>query len=399
MNALDLVIVLASIGAAVGGYRLGFLTRASAWLGMSAGVLAAARIAPTISGRLAGDDPNRTLLVTAVTLLSGAFLGQLGGQLIGHYLRSRAAVGRGAGVDKVAGAVSGVVVVSAAVWLLTPTMASVPSWPSRLVDGSTLAHHIDRITPDPPDPLTAASRLVGAEQWEALQSQVAGGIPTGPIPMLQLPPRELDQRVRAATVLVEHEVCRRGAQDGTGFVAAPDLVVTNAHVVAGEPDGGASVRVRTSDNRDLRARVVLFDPSGDLAVLLVEGLDIEPLPLGEKAEPNTVGWVYGHPGGNALRIRPFLAGTETNAQVPDIYDQLEVARRILPIRADLDHGDSGSALIGPDGTVIGVAFAISPDDDSLAVAIAMDSVNQAVKRAEAAGPDAPELSTGRCLPT
>jgi len=398
VNAIDLIIVATCAVAAIGGYRLGFLTRVAAWLGMTLGVLAAAQLSPTLSARFDHGHPGRTLFITAVTLLVGAFIGQLAGQTVGHRLRARTATGSADTIDRVAGACSGVVVVAMVVWLLAPTMVSATSWPARLVDDSLLAEQIDRLTPDPPDALDAASRLVGAERWAALQAGFAGGLPEGDIPVVADADPTLDRRVRLATVLVEHQVCGHGTQDGTGFVAAPNLVVSNAHVVAGIPDRGATVHVVDNRGRRHRARVVHFDPLSDLSVLRVETLTARPLPLAEESERDQVGWVYGHPGGRALAVRPFRAGTEADAVVPDIYGEQEITRRIVPIRADLQHGDSGSPLVATDGRVIGVAFAISPDDETLAVAVAMELVRDAVDRSVAAGPDAPDVGTGRCTP-
>ncbi|MFN0029324.1 MAG: CvpA family protein [Acidimicrobiales bacterium] len=402
MNLLDLVIVLAALGAGLGGYRLGLLTRATAWAGMVLGIMAAARVAPGLNRRFGGLDPNRALLLSGLALLSGAFLGQLVGQLVGQQLRARNRSPKRARIDQVAGAGSGVVVILAAVWLLAPTMAAVPNWPADLVHGSRLAREIDRFTPDPPDPLRAASQLIGNQEWQELTAQFAGGLPGGEVPAEGPAPAGLDQAIRAATVRVVHEVCNSGSQEGTGFVAAAQLVVTNAHVVAGEPNH--PVVVQDENGRSHRARVVHFDPREDLAILRVESLEAVPLPLAERANRNEMGWVYGHPGGRALEVREFLAGSEIVVRVPDIYGGTDVERAIVPIRAELERGDSGSALVARSGLVIGVAFAIAPDDgggrpEPLAVALTMGVVNAALGQAVALGPDAPEVGTGACLPT
>jgi S1-C subfamily serine protease len=395
LNVLDLLIVLAAVLAGVGGYRLGFVTRAAAWSGMCLGVLAAARLAPTFTSRFGSLDPNRTLLITAITLLSGAFLGQLAGQTLGHRLRTHPRMARRAEADRVAGAVLGVLLVGGAVWILTPAMASVPDWPARLATGSLLAREIDGLTPDPPDPLTAASRVLGERQWAALSEQLSGGMPSGPVPDLGDAPPEVDLAARRAVVRVTHDVCGRGQQVGTGFVAAAELVVTNAHVVAGTSDG--PIEVEDGDGRTHQARLIVFEPDIDLAVLRVESLGVGPLALAERAEPSSTGWVYGHPGGYGLRIRAFQAGVESDARVPDIYGDRDLTRRIVPIRAQLAKGDSGSPLIDQHGEVVGVAFAISPVDDNLAVAIAMAEVRPLVDAALAAGPDAHQVGSGSCV--
>lgn len=395
VNALDLVIVLACVSAAIGGYRLGFLTRAAAWAGMCLGVLLAARVAPWVADRVSDGDPNRTLLVTALTLLTGAFVGQLAGQAAGHRLRRGTPGERTAAWDRACGAASGVVVIVAAVWLLTPTLASVPDLPSRLVRGSLLAQRIDDLTPDPPDPVRAASRLIGRDQWDRLAGQFTSGLPTAAPPDGVEPPAEVDAAARAATVRVERGVCGQGVQFGTGFVAKEHLIVTNAHVVAG---GGGPVTVEGQDGETHEARVVVFEPASDLAVLRVESFDAAPLPLATRAEADSTGWVYGHPEGGDLERTPFRAGAESEAEVPDIYGTATLTRRIVPLRAELVQGYSGSALVDPEGRVVGVAFAVSPDEDDVAVAIAMDAVDDALAAAEAIGPDGPAVSTGECLP-
>src|SRR5207249_4321544 len=102
---------------------------------------------------------------------------------------------------------------------------------------------------------------------------------------------EVEARVKASTVRISGSACDN-VLEGSGFAAEPDVAVTNAHVVAGvdEPT------VQTPTGRRLRARVTVFDPIRDLAVLEVAGLDEEPLPMGT-AHMGDEGAVFGHPGG------------------------------------------------------------------------------------------------------
>lgn len=397
MNGFDLLIVLSCAVAAFAGYRLGFLARAAGWLGAIVGLALAARLVPAaLEGTGTAASPLR-VVVTLGALSAGALGGRRAGQLVGRRCRGRFGSSVAATADRQLGAVAGVVVVGLAVWMLTPVSNGTAGWSTRLTDGSLLVHQIDRLTPDPPDPLDAASRLLGADQWATLQASLGGGLPDPTIPGLPAPPDALDGRIRAATVEIEVEVCARRLQVGTGFVAAPGLVLTNAHVVAGNRDRAASVLVLSDAGRRHRGRVVLFDPVNDLAAVRVDDLDAAPLTLGARSYRGQTGWVYGHPDGGPLQVRPFLAGTEGPARVPGLYDQEPVTRLILPIRSALDHGDSGSALVSADGLVIGVAFAISPDDPTLALAVGVDTVADVLARAVAAGVDAPRADTGDCI--
>ena len=396
MNVLDVMIVLASAGAALGGYRLGFVTRAAAWIGMCAGAFLAIRIAPPFTSRFVDVDPNRLLLISAITLLSGAFVGQLIGQSVGHQLRRRAIAGRGAKADKVAGAASGVLIVCAAVWLLTPTMASVPNWPSRMVGGSVLAHQIESLTPDPPDALTAASKLVGEEQWAELSAEFAGGLPSGPVPPLVAVPEDIDTAVARRHDAGLPRRVRPGRAGGYrlsgGFESRGHERPRGGRIVQGPGRGARRVGTNARGaGRDLRHQTrsggAARRQCACRAVASRRGRRTRQRRLGVRPSRR-----------EDLRVRPFRVGAETEAEVPDIYGERTVVRRIVPIRAELAKGDSGSPLLNERGEVVGVAFAISPDDEALAVAIAMPLVHEAIRVAEARGADAAALGTGRCLP-
>ena len=140
--------------------------------------------------------------------------------------------------------------------------------------------------------------------------------------------------------------------------------MTNAHVVA----GNESTEVVRTDGSRASATVVTFDPDRDLAVLEVPGIDRPALPLGD-AEEGDRGGVYGYPGGGDLRIAPFEIAREVEARGTDIYDDDATDRDVFFLSAHLRPGDSGSALVTPDGEVVGVAFAIAPDRSNVAYAL------------------------------
>jgi S1-C subfamily serine protease len=193
-------------------------------------------------------------------------------------------------------------------------------------------------------------------------------------------------RVIPSTVQVEGPACGR-IQEGSGFVAAREIVVTNAHVVAGE---GETV-VIASDGHRTPATVVLFDSDRDLAVLSVPGLKAAPLPIRD-AEPQTRGAVLGHPGGGPLEVSPFLVSDEVKAVGRDLYDRHETRREVLILASNLAPGDSGAALVDPAGQVVGVAFAIAPDRPGTAYALDVVELHAALR-----APRSPKANTGSCL--
>jgi S1-C subfamily serine protease len=195
-------------------------------------------------------------------------------------------------------------------------------------------------------------------------------------------------KVSASTVKVEGEACRR-IQEGSGFAVGPDLVATNAHVVAGEK----ATRVERPDGKVLNATVVVFDSDRDLALLRVPGLGQAALPIGS-AKPSQNGAVFGHPGGQKqLRVAPAAIRQRVDARGRDLYDSHPTSRDVFILAADLHPGDSGGALTDTRGDVVGVAFAIAPDKPGTSYALTSKELNAVLAKAR----PAEGAKTGPCL--
>ena len=387
MNLLDLVLVGLAFTAMVGGYRLGLLTRTTSWIGMGVGLIASARALPWLFEQFENESPASLLFLGGIVLLVGSFLGQAVGVLIGSRLRVNLPSSEWAVADHAFGAIAGLVGLLVAVWLLLPTMAEVPGAFADQARNSVVARAVDRLLPEPPDTLVALRRLVGEDQFPRVFDAITPAPDVGPPPTDPGLSGDLVGAVSPSTVKVTGIACSR-VQEGSGFVTlGPDVVVTNAHVVAGQ----AETQVELTDGTVLDATVVVFDADRDLAVLRVPGLSRSPLPIAD-GEPGTAGGVFGYPGGAPLRVQPFQVGDEVRAVGTDIYDQRRTEREVLVLAAQLRPGDSGSALVDGAGNVVGVAFAIAPDDTD--VAYALDVVElQAVLAGDLATP----VGTGPCL--
>jgi S1-C subfamily serine protease len=385
VNALDILILGLLIAGAVGGYRLGLVTRVASWVGMAVGLFAAVRLLPWLLEHLPRGGGFTTFAIVVGVLLSLAFLGQALGVWLGSVLRPVGDDGTVTVADRVLGGLAGFVGTVILVWLLVPLAARTPGWVSSLAANSAIARQLDETLPEPPDTMQALQGFVGdgfPRVFESLQ----------PTPNLGPPPEAsgLDAataaRVARSVVKVEGVACNR-IQDGTGFVVADGLVVTNAHVVSGE----RRTQVQRDDGRALDAAVVAFDPARDLAVLQVRGLDRPALPIGG-SRPGQRGGVFGHPGGEPLRIAPFEVARVIDAVGRDIYGTSRTEREVLELSSALRPGDSGSALVDPTGTVVGVAFAIAPDRPNVAYALSTDEL-----RTVLAAPRSREVSTGECI--
>ena len=386
MNGLDIVIVGFALGAAIGGYRIGFVTRVASWLGMVAGVVLGAGALPWVVDRFQ-DSVARSdlLLLCAGVVIAAGLAGQAIGLLVGSRLHLAIPAGVPRRIDAAVGAAAGLAGVAVFVWLLAPALADVPELPAREARGSAVVEAVNGLFPDPPDTSRSLRKLLG-DRYPQVFDAFEAAPDVGPAPRSSGLSQATADRVTRSTVKVEGEACDR-ILDGTGFVAGPDLVVTNAHVVAGE----SSTSVVASDGSRHQARVVAFDPERDLALLAVPGLDRPVLPIHDGKQGDR-GAVFGHPGGGPLRLSPFTVGRTVEAQGQDIYDRSSAQRQVLILAAQLHPGDSGSALVSPQGQVIGVAFAIAPDKPDVAYALAISEL-----RAMLARPRTAPVATGSCI--
>jgi hypothetical protein len=386
VNGLDLFLLVLAVAAAVGGFRLGFVTRVTSWIGMVVGILAGASVLPWMIDRL-GDQLSRSdlVFVAAGVVIGAGLAGQALGLYVGSRLHLAIPEGNARRLDAGVGSVAGLLGVAFTVWLVAPAMADVPEWPARQARGSVVVRSVDRWFPEAPDTSRTVRRLLGDRYPQVFQA-------LRPAPSLGPPPAAsglstaTSRRVAASTVLVAGEACGQ-IQEGSGFVVGTDLVATNAHVVAGE----SATEVETTDGNRHAGTVVAFDPDRDLAIVRVPGLG-RPALLIADADVGDRGAVFGHPAGGPLRLAPFEVGERIVAAGADIYDQAGVRRRVLVLSSALRPGDSGSALVDAEGRVVGVAFAIAPDHPDVAYAL-----STAELRAVVAKVGARTVSAGGCI--
>ena len=386
MNVLDVLILAVGAAAATAGYRLGFVARATSWLGMAVGLVVAARLLPRAIEAMGDAGEAQLLLVAAGMLLGGAFIGQGIGLMAGSRLRVAIPPGGAQVLDRAAGATAGALGVAVVVWLLLPAMADIPDWPAQQARSSLVTRTIDSVFPEPPDTLLALRRLVGEDRFPQVFDALRPAPSVGSVPGETGISPQVTDRVIESIVQVSGSACGR-LQEGSGVVLAPGLVATNAHVVAGQE---ASTVIR-SDGRELDAQVVVFDPARDLALLRVADLDRPALPLGT-TESGGRGGVFGFPEGGPLEISPFEVDREVTATGTDIYDDARTRRQVYFLAADLDSGDSGAALVDPGGRVVGLAFAVAPDDDGVAFALTDEEISAVL-----AEPRGSPVGTGECV--
>jgi len=387
MNALDVAIIAAAVLAAIGGWRLGLVARVFAWAGVFVAIAIGIAYVPRVVTRLGGTSPDDRVGVALLFLFLVASVGQAVGLLAGLLVHRAFPMRRPMPMwDHVAGAFAGTFGVLVLTWLVIPSLAAAQGWLARMTRDSKVIAAIDRLAPKQPARFAAWGLAIAEAPYPSALNPLDTPPNPGAAPTTSLSPA-VDAKVRRSIVRVSGDACGE-IQDGSGWVAAPGVVVTNAHVVAGEH----STSVEDATGAEHVARVVAFDPVRDVAILSVPDLDAAPLSLADGHAGET-GAVYGHPGGGPLRAAPARIGEQIIAVGTNIYRTSSSRRHVFVLAARLAPGDSGGALVDRDGRVVGVAFAIDPGRGATAYALTDAEVRPVLAQAATGATTA----TGSCL--
>jgi len=379
MTVLDWAIVAFTIAFAMWGYRQGLVVGVLTLLGFSAGAFAGSRIAPLLlsEGAKSAYAPLFAALgalivgaIVAVTLESLA-LGVRERLIRGRVLRLADGAG---GAALVAAVALGLIWVFGAVALHAPSTAELRSDVQR----SLILRQLNDLLPPSGPVLNALNRVDPAPS-------IAG--PTGPVapPDAAIAADPDVRRASRSVVRVLGTACGLGVE-GSGWIAAPGLVVTNAHVVAGEDD----TSVTTVDGASLDATPVHYDPDNDLALL---GIDpaIPPLEISPQPQPGSGGAVLGYPENGPLAISPARLGETSTALSEDSYGNGPIQRQIAFLRGSVRSGNSGGPLVDSRGRALATVFAATTSGPPGGFAIPNDVVSSAL-----AEPTAAEVDTGPC---
>ncbi len=375
MNIVDFVVLAVVALAAVQGLRLGaivqVLTYGGFWIGLYFGALLA-----SVTVRWSQSQSARTALAL-VTMLGVAVVCGVAGRIAGNLVFVRVHRGIVGSVDSVLGLVVAVTATLLVAWLLASTLANTSSLTlNSSIANSRIIRSLDGVLPAPPSVFSRVQNFLSSEGFPPVFAQLAP-IAAGPVEL----PGNAQLRAAVAnagqsTVKIVGDGCGQ-IQEGSGFVAGPGLVVTNAHVVAGIPDP-----IVEDGSGSHSATVVSFDPSYDLAVLRVVDLGDPALSLdASSVSRGTQAAVLGYPGGGPFTVVPAGVMDEFEAQGRDIYGQGLTEREVYEIQAVVRPGNSGGPLVEPDGQVIGVVFSRSTTNSDVGYALTSPRVLAGVQRA------------------
>jgi S1-C subfamily serine protease len=346
VTAVDWVIVAFVVLLTVYGYMQGFVVGAMSLAGFVAGAFVGTRLATLV---VPGGDHSRyaPLFGLLGALLAGGVLAT-GLEAVG--LRARSAL-RFPGVrtvDGVLGAALTACVALGIAWIVGAiALQSTGSTTLRAdIQRSAILRQLNRILPPSGPILNALAR------FDPLPA-----IP-GPSAAVPAPTRGIlaAAGVRAAAssvVRVLGTACGLGVE-GSGWVAAPHLVVTNAHVVAGENDTTVELHGRPPG---LRAQVLDLDVHDDLAVLRVPGLNEHPLHLAPHPASGEAVAILGYPLDGPYDPQPGRIGQTQSVSTENAYGQGPVTRSITPLRGMVRPGNSGGPLVDHAGHIVGTVFA------------------------------------------
>src|SRR5213593_3161273 len=375
---IDLFIAIAVIVAISSGFRRGF------WLSLAqyVGLVVGAALAPVVMDALNLGNPTARSLVAVMILIVLGTIGSSVGYWVGEPIRLRLIAHPQSGrIDSLGGAIFSTVAVLSVSWFLGLSLARVPSpQVSSAIQRSAVLRTLDAIAPRPPGFLARVQTIIAGVNFP---SAFSGLEPLAPSP--QPLPNSINtpgvQAAQAETLKIQGFGCG-GIVFGSGFPVGPSMVLTNAHVVAGTQ----GTTVRNNAGRSLSARVVLFDPGRDVALLYVPRLAVAPLNEAG-AGPGTQGAAIGYPGGGSETAQPAVVNYEVQAKGRDIYGENLVVRSIWVTQAKVQPGNSGGPLVDLNGNVLGVIFAASTSQSGQAYALTdaevQPDIDQAQGRTEA----------------
>jgi S1-C subfamily serine protease len=346
VTGLDWIILAFVILLALYGFGQGFVVGALSLAGFVGGALIGSRLAPLLLEE-GSRSPYAPLLALVGAVLGGTLLA-VGLESIGRRLR-RVIVLPGLGViDGLLGALLSAVVGLGLAWLFGAVALQTPG--ARELRGdiqrSEILSRLNDLLPPSGPILNALARF---DPFPAIS-----GPDVDVAPPRAAIARDPDVAAAAASVVkIQGTACGLGVE-GSGWVAGPGLVVTNAHVVAGQDD--TVVQVRGEGSR-LDARAVAYDPRNDVAVLRVDGLDAPALDLEGDVVSGTAGAILGFPLNGPYDVRAARVGVTRTVVSQDAYGAGPVQRRMTALRGNVRSGNSGGPVVDADGDVLTTVFA------------------------------------------
>ena len=387
---LDIAIIGVALIAAISGWRSGALGSLMSFIGVVLGAIAGVMLAPHVVSHLSSSRGK--LFAALFLILALVVIGEVAGVVLGRAVRGSIRSGPVRVVDSFIGVALQLVVVLVAAWLLgSPLTSSNQTNLASAVKGSRVITEVDKYAPEwlraVPKRISA---LLSTSGLPAVLEPVGRSNPAVDAPDASLADSLVVAKSRPSVVKIRGvaTACQK-VLEGTGFVIAPNRVMSNAHVVAGSD----SVTVE-AEGKTYEATVVSYDPAADISILDVPNLPQQPLVFAqEPAKSGTDAVVLGYPGGGDFVATPARVREIIELNGPDIYKTTTVNREVYTIRGPVRQGNSGGPMINRAGQVIGVVFGAAVDDNDTGFVMTTDEVSRQLAKIG----NTAKVPTGACV--
>ena len=384
MTTLDWIIVVLVAVFGLAGFLRGFIVGALALGGFAAGAILGAHLAPRLLPDGARSPYAPLFALAGALLLGGLLAGAL--ERLGARLRNGLWIPGLGALDGVLGGLLSAAIALGLAWIAGAVVLQTPGLGALRVDvqRSFVLRQLNAVLP-PSGPL-----LNALARFDPLPSIAGPGAAVAP------PSRAVlgTPGVRAAApsvVRILGTACGLGIE-GSGWVGAPGLVVTNAHVVAGEQDTVVQAPGDATGSRP--ATLVRLDVRDDVAVLRVAGLSASPLALALAPDPasGTAGAILGYPLDGPFDVEAGRIGATRTVISQDAYGRGPVRRSVTPLRGRVRSGNSGGPVVDAQGQVLATVFAATTSGPPGGYGVPNALVGDALAAARTSG----QVSSGDC---
>jgi S1-C subfamily serine protease len=379
VTGIDWLIVGVVVLLALFGWAQGFVAGALALLGFAVGAWVGTRVGPLLL-----EDGRRSPWSPAFGLVGALIAGMvfaIGLEGVGARLRGRVRSPAATAADGMLGAVLTACVGLGVTWVLGALALANGGEARREVQRSAILQQLNTILPPSSGLIDALARLDPFPRIDGPEARV-------PAPTASIARAPGVRAAADSVVKVLGNACGLGVE-GSGWVAGDGLVVTNAHVVAGQRDTRVLLRGREPG---LDAEAVSFDARNDLAVLRVRGLDAPALTLADDPRSGTSAAILGFPGNGPYDVRAGRVGQTREVITQDAYGQGPVRRSITSLRGAVRSGNSGGPMVDADGQVVTTVFAATTSGPRGGFGVPNAIAREALRRAARSS----GVSTGPC---
>ena len=384
---LDLVLGVLLVVGLIYGLRRGLVRSIFLVAGGFLGVIAAAFTVPLISLWVPTAEwrTPATLAASALLVLAGITLGSS----IGVVLRRRLDRTPLRKIDRLLGGMLSSIATALVLGTAGAGITAIGSPVlSQSIASSVVLSTINDLTPRPLRSWIADLRFSAvASELPALAEALNGRTPV--IPRLDTDSPQLAKAARSVVKITGNAYACGQNQTGSGFVVAPDRIITNAHVVAGVQ----RPLVESAVDGARTGEVVYFDPVGDVAIIAVRKLATIPLALAPALAEGSPAIINGFPLGGPFSSHPASIVSIGALRVPDIHGKNPTPRTVYTLAANVQQGESGGPLLDRSGRVAGMVFAKGATSPDVGFAIAAADISAVISTASARRA---EVSSGEC---